>query len=81
MVIVVDELERLGYAERRRSAADRRVQDIHLTRAGRSVLERVLEVAESENERTFEALDDDERGQLHDLLLRIASASRDDPAA
>jgi DNA-binding MarR family transcriptional regulator len=75
MVGLLDDLERLGLAERRRSDADRRVQAIHLTRKGRMVLDRVLEIAEEENARTFETLDDAERAQLHDLLLRVAEAS------
>jgi DNA-binding MarR family transcriptional regulator len=75
MVGLLDELEQLGLAERRRSESDRRVQAIHLTRAGRGALARVLEIAETENARTFEPLDDSEREVLHDLLLRVAEAS------
>jgi MarR family transcriptional regulator, lower aerobic nicotinate degradation pathway regulator len=75
MVGVLDDLEQLGLAERRRSDSDRRVQAIHLTRAGRNALARVLEIAEAENARTFEPLDAAEREVLHDLLLRGAEAS------
>ena len=74
MVGLLDDLEQLGLAERRRSDADRRVQAVHLTRKGRSVLERVLEIADAENDRTFEMLDDAEREQLHHLLQRVAEA-------
>jgi MarR family transcriptional regulator, lower aerobic nicotinate degradation pathway regulator len=77
MVGLLDELEQLGLAERRRSESDRRVQAIHLTAAGRKALARVLEIAEAENARTFEPLDDAEREVLHDLLLRVAEASAD----
>jgi MarR family transcriptional regulator, lower aerobic nicotinate degradation pathway regulator len=75
MVTVIDDLERLGYAGRRRSADDRRVQAIHLTAAGRRVLARVIALAEVENARTFGVLDDDEREQMHSLLRRVAEAS------
>ena len=75
MVGVVDDLERLGLAERRRSASDRRVQDIHLSKRGRAVLRRVVEIAEQENDLTFGGLDEAERAQLHALLLRVAEAS------
>jgi MarR family transcriptional regulator, lower aerobic nicotinate degradation pathway regulator len=75
MVGLLDDLEQLGLAERRRSDSDRRVQAIHLTRKGREVLDRVLEFADAENERTFGLLDEAEREQLHDLLLRVAEAS------
>jgi MarR family transcriptional regulator, lower aerobic nicotinate degradation pathway regulator len=74
MVGLLDDLERLGLAERRRSDADRRVQAIHLTAKGSAVLARVMEIADAENARTFDVLDDDERAQLHALLLRIAEA-------
>ena len=77
MVGLVDDLERLGLAGRRRSDTDRRVQAIHLTRKGRAVLGRVMEIAESENARAFAVLDDAERQSLHDLLLRVAEASAD----
>ena len=39
------------------------------------MLERVLEIADAENDRTFEMLDDAEREQLHHLLQRVAEAS------
>lgn len=74
MVGLLDDLERLGLAERRRSDTDRRVQAIHLTAKGRAVLARVTEIADAENARTFGVLDDAEREQLHDLLLRVAEA-------
>ena len=75
MVGLVDDLERLGLAERRRSDADRRVQDIHLTDRGRAAVERITELAEEENERTFGVLDDEQREQLHGLLLQVAEAT------
>jgi DNA-binding MarR family transcriptional regulator len=74
MVGLIDDLERLGLAERRRGRSDRRVQDIHLTAKGRRVRQRVTRLADEGNERTLEALDDDERVVLHDLLLRVAEA-------
>jgi len=77
MVGLVDDLERLGLAERRRSDADRRVQDIHLTARGRTAVARIIELAEEENERTFGVLDDEQRAQLHWLLLQVAEATAD----
>jgi DNA-binding MarR family transcriptional regulator len=74
MVGIVDDLEQLGIAERRRSNSDRRVQAIHLTPKGRAALARVREIAEIENARTFGILDEHERELLHDLLLRVAEA-------
>jgi MarR family transcriptional regulator, lower aerobic nicotinate degradation pathway regulator len=75
MVGLVDDLERLGLAERRRGTSDRRVQDIHLTAKGRAALERVVRLADEANERMFRVLDDDERSVLQGLLLRVAEAT------
>jgi DNA-binding MarR family transcriptional regulator len=75
MVGLIDDLEQLGLAERRRGRRDRRVQDIHLTAKGRRVRQRVTRLADEDNERTFGALDDDERVLLHELLLRVAEAT------
>jgi DNA-binding MarR family transcriptional regulator len=72
LVGVIDDLERGGFAERRRSARDRRVQEIHLTDSGREVLRRAERLADRENERAFSVLDDGERELLQALLLRVA---------
>ena len=77
MVGLVDDLEQLGLAERRRSDSDRRVQDIHLTGKGRDAVAHVMEIAAAENDRTFGVLDDEQRSQLHDLLLQVAEATVD----
>src|SRR5919108_4229181 len=46
MVAVIDELEQMGLAERRRHAEDRRKHAVHLTARGRRTLQRAREVAE-----------------------------------
>jgi DNA-binding MarR family transcriptional regulator len=72
MVGLIDDLEGLALAERRRSDTDRRVQAIHLTAQGERVLrEHVIPLAERENERTFGVLDAHDRELLHTLLLRL----------
>ena len=75
MVGLVDDLERAGLAERRRSARDRRVQAIHLTRQGRRVLSaspgwptRATSAPSARSTRTSARV-------LHDLLLRVAEAT------
>ena len=80
LVGVIDDLEHGGFAERRRNARDRRVQEIHLTDSGRAVLRRAERAADRENERTFAVLSDDEREQLQVLLSRVAEASGRTPA-
>lgn len=72
LVGVIDDLERGGYAERRRSARDRRIQEVHLTDSGRHVLRRAERLADRENERAFAVLDEGERAQLQAMLLRVA---------
>lgn len=74
MVGLIDDLERLALAERRRSQTDRRVQAIHLTALGEQVLrEHITPLAERENERTFGVLDEHDRELLHTLLLRLVA--------
>jgi DNA-binding MarR family transcriptional regulator len=51
------------------------VQAIHPTAKGRAVLKRIVRLADEENERIFNVLDDDERAVLQGLLLRIAEAT------
>jgi DNA-binding MarR family transcriptional regulator len=75
MVGLVDDLEHLKLAERRRDGNDRRIQAIHLTDRGRDAVARIIELADEENERTFGVLDADERAQLHSLLLQVAEAA------
>jgi len=75
MVGVLDDLERLRLAERRRSDSDRRIQAVHLTAKGRRVLADVTAIADAENARTFAVLEDAEREQLQELLLRVAEAT------
>jgi DNA-binding MarR family transcriptional regulator len=72
LVGLIDDLEQGGYAERRRSARDRRVQEIHLTESGVRVLRRAEKLADRENERAFAVLDAAERAQLQAMLLRVA---------
>ncbi len=45
--LVVNNLEKLGYVERRQDAADKRRTILHLTAAGRAVIERAYPVNEA----------------------------------
>ncbi len=74
VVAVLDRLERQGYVERRRSAADRRSHEVHLTDSGRQVLARLRPLAQ-EHERAFTAgLDDADLDRLAGYLGAIAAA-------
>jgi DNA-binding MarR family transcriptional regulator len=76
MVATIDELESKGLVERRPHPSDRRAHALHLTRKGRETLARGREVARVAHEELFAPLSEEERQQLHDLLLRLALATR-----
>ncbi|HKO28712.1 MAG TPA: MarR family winged helix-turn-helix transcriptional regulator [Solirubrobacteraceae bacterium] len=69
-VLLLNELEDLGYVQRRRDPADRRRHVVELTEAGRATLERAEAAQESLGDELFAALSDEERATLHTLLGR-----------
>jgi DNA-binding MarR family transcriptional regulator len=71
-VLLLNELEDLGYIERRRDPADRRRHVVELTDAGRVAIERAERAQESLGEELFAALSDEERASLRSLLSRAA---------
>ncbi len=71
MVAIVDGLEEGGLMERRPDPDDRRIRALHLTRKGRSVLERAVQVAIEHELRLCAGLDEKEREQLIDLLHKL----------
>lgn len=74
MVFVVDELERLGLAERRKNPGDRRSHALYLTDKGRELLTRAQQ-AVAEHERVIgETLTEAERARLTGLLRKLAAA-------
>jgi DNA-binding MarR family transcriptional regulator len=70
-VLLLNELEDLGYTERRRDTADRRRHVVELTEAGRVAIERAERAQESLGEEMFAALSDEERATLRSLLSRV----------
>jgi DNA-binding MarR family transcriptional regulator len=75
MVSTIDELEAKGFVERRRHPTDRRAHALYLTDAGRETLGRGRVLAREAQEELLGPLSADERRQLHDLLLRMATAA------
>jgi DNA-binding MarR family transcriptional regulator len=75
MVATIDALEQQGLVERRRHPGDRRAYALHITKDGRDVLERGRGVALEAQEELLAPLADHERSQLHELLLRLATAA------
>jgi DNA-binding MarR family transcriptional regulator len=69
-VLLLNELEDLGYVERRRDPVDRRRHVVDLTEAGRVALERAEHAQESLGDELFAALSDEERATLRSLLGR-----------
>ena len=72
MVALVDDLERRGLVERRRS--DRRTHALHLTGAGRDLLRRTRRVAREHDADLSAPLSAAERERLVELLGKIAAA-------
>jgi DNA-binding MarR family transcriptional regulator len=72
MVAVIDELEEMGLAERRRHAEDRRKHAVHLTERGRRTLQRAREVAMQTAQQVFAPLDGAELERLRRLLRKLA---------
>jgi DNA-binding MarR family transcriptional regulator len=72
LVGLLDELEEAGLVERRRDPEDRRRQLVRMTTAGRKTLERLRRLSNELEGEFFASLSDEERAQLHTLLLRLA---------
>lgn len=70
LVSVLDDLERGGMVRRERDPRDRRRYAVTLTPAGRDRLARRLAVSRELDARLLAPLTDDERAQLHQLLVR-----------
>ena len=73
VVAFVDELENRGYVERRRNPDDRRLHALYLTPSGKRLMQKLSDAAREHEREVTAALNDRERGELRDLLARIAS--------
>jgi DNA-binding MarR family transcriptional regulator len=72
LVGLLDELEQRGLVERRRDPADRRRHTVHLTPSGNARLAELRSLASGLEDDFLAPLDDTQRAQLHDILLRLA---------
>lgn len=72
LVLLLNEVEALGFAQRRRDPADRRRHLVEITPAGRRALERGYRAMESVEDDVLGALDDEQRAQLTRLLALAA---------
>lgn len=73
VVALLDGLERKGLAERNRSTTDRRVQQLDLTDAGRSLLAKLRLAAEAQEAVVAEGLSDQQKGDLYQLLSTLSA--------
>jgi DNA-binding MarR family transcriptional regulator len=73
MVALVDGLEQRGLLERRPNPSDRRVRTLHLTRDGRRLLGKLMEVSLEHERQLCAGLQPAEREQLITLLDRLVA--------
>lgn len=72
----VDRLEKRGLVERRWSEADRRVAEVHLTRSGRSTIEKAFAKQAELLEAAAAGLNRTEREQLITLLKKLGKTAQ-----
>ena len=81
VVLLLNELEELGYVSRLRDPSDRRRHLVALTRAGREALARAERSGRPLEEDLLRALDPEERVMLQQLLARALRDVEPDDAA
>jgi DNA-binding MarR family transcriptional regulator len=71
VVAILNELEKRGYATRRRDPDDRRRHLVAVSKKGLAVIEKVSEVMDGVEDELLDGLDPHERTQLEGLLTSI----------
>ena len=72
-VLLLNEMEEMGYVERRRDPADRRRHVVDITNEGRIALERAERAQEEIGDELLSPLSDEERATLQSLLSRVVT--------
>src|SRR5262245_54894822 len=72
LVGLLDELEDQGFVERKRDPNDRRRHLVRMTPEGTKALRRLRAVARRNEDEFLEPLSEEERAQLHALLMQLA---------
>lgn len=78
LVAMVDELQRLGYVERKQVPTDRRVQALQPTRSGKQAAEIAFANVARGEENVLSALTAEEQSQLRHLLEKIRASRESD---
>jgi DNA-binding MarR family transcriptional regulator len=73
LVGLLDELEDAGLVMRQRDRTDRRRQLVQMTPAGRKALTQARRLSKRLENEFMSSLDEQERAQLHSLLVRLAA--------
>lgn len=71
LVLVLDEMEKLGLVERKPSVSDRRTYALHLTAKGKTTFEKIGRIAREHEQELCSALTPKEQQTLASLLARI----------
>jgi DNA-binding MarR family transcriptional regulator len=79
-VLIVDELEKRGFAKRKRSKVDRRRHSLVVTRAGAAYLEELFAIMERTEDVVLHQIDDAELAQFKAVLDRMHEIYRRDTA-
>jgi DNA-binding MarR family transcriptional regulator len=72
VVLLLNDLDDLGFLERRRDPHDRRRHRVHITEPGRQALQRAARVQESIEDEVLRGLDPEERATLWTLLTKAS---------
>jgi MarR family transcriptional regulator for hemolysin len=81
MVVTLDELEEAGYAQRGRSASDRRARTVRVTEAGREIAAAGQQIADRVHREVLGALPPSGRDALLGGLNQLAAGILADPVA
>jgi DNA-binding MarR family transcriptional regulator len=72
LAVTLDRMVERGWVQRVRSEQDRRAQHIHLTSAGRDLVQRAARIAQTMEDPALRVLSAAERALLIELLLKVA---------
>ncbi len=71
ITLVIDNLEKQGYVKRVRGKEDRRYFTIHLTKAGKNLMDKIFPKFLSEIKKEMDVLGDSEHKQLQELCKKV----------